>query len=228
MVPRPRAQWLQLWASMYQVKRVTGVVTSFVGTLCALRRLVATASALGVGQVSLQYSVRGERVRPRCDGRGAKRSTGHARRGFADVLKSPRLNPKKLPANPPAKARRALFALQRIRSLYAIERRIRDEPPDEHRRVRQTESVPVFDALRAWLDDTLAKVPPSTPLGKATSYLHNQWGALVRFCDDGPYAIDTDPIENAIRPFVVGRRNWLFADTVAGTHASARLYPIVA
>ena len=75
-----------------------------------------------------------------------------------DVLKSPGLNPKKLPANPPAKARRALFALQRIRSLYAIERRIRDEPPDEHRRVRQTESVPVFDALRAWLDDTLAKV----------------------------------------------------------------------
>ena len=145
----------------------------------------------------------------------------HARRGFTDVLKSLGVNPKKLPADPPAKARRALHALQRIRTIYVIERRIRDESPDERRRTRQAESVPVLDALRAWLDDTLAKVPSSSALGKAMSYLHNQWEALVRFCDDGRYGIDTNPIENAIRPFVVGRRNWLFPDTVAGANASA-------
>ena len=82
-----------------------------------------------------------------------------------------------------------------------IERRIRDESPEERHRVRQAESIPVLDALRAWLDDTLVKVPPSSPLGKAMRYLDNQWAALVRFCDDGRYGIDTNPVENAIRPF---------------------------
>ena len=133
----------------------------------------------------------------------------------------------KLPANPPAKARRALYALQQIRTLYAIERRLRDKPPDYRHLARQTESVAVLDKLRAWLDDTIDNVPPSTPLGKAMSYLHNQWKGLVRFCDDGRYGIDTNPIENAIRPFVVGRRNWLFADTVAGANPSARLYSLI-
>ena len=142
----------------------------------------------------------------------------HARRGFVDVLKSLGLNPKKLPANPPAKARRALYALQQIRTLYAIERRIRDKPSDYRHLARQTESVPVLNKLRAWLDDTIETIPPSTPLGKAMGYLHNQWEGLVRFCDDGRYGIDTNPIENAIRPFCVGRRNWLFADTVAGAN----------
>ena len=85
----------------------------------------------------------------------------------------------------------------------------------------------MLDALRAWLDDTIDKIPPSTVLGKAMAYLNNQWDALARFCDDGRYGIDTNPVENAIRPFVVGRKNWLFCDTVAGAHASARLYTLI-
>ena len=152
---------------------------------------------------------------------------GHGRRGFTDVLKSLGLNPKRLPSNPPAKARRALYALGRIRTLYAIERRIRDASPEQRHRVRQAESVPVLDALRAWLDDTLGKVPPSSALGKAMGYLDNQWPALVGYCDDARYGIDTNLIENAIRPFCLGRRSWLFADTVAGARASARLYSLV-
>ena len=143
------------------------------------------------------------------------------------MLKSLGLNPKKLPSNPSAKARRALHALQRIRTLYAIEQRIRDASPEQRRRVRQAESVPVLDALRAWLDDTLEKIPPSSPLGKAMSYLDHQWPALVRYCDDGRYGIDTNPAENSIRPFCLGRRSWLFTDSVAGTRASARLYSLV-
>ena len=114
--------------------------------------------------------------------------------------------------------------LHRIRTLYAIERRIRDTPPDQRHRTRQAESVPVLNALRAWLDDTLPKGLPSGPLGKAMRSLDNQWNALVRFCDDGRYGIDTNPVENAIRPFCLGRHNWLFADTVPGANASARLY----
>ncbi len=89
------------------------------------------------------------------------------------------------------------------------------------------ESVPVLNALRAWLDDTLPKGLPSGPLGKAMRYLDSQWNALVRFCDDGRYGIDTNPVENAIRPFCLGRRNWLFADTVPGANASARLYSLI-
>ena len=151
----------------------------------------------------------------------------HARRGFTDTLKSLGLNPNKLPPAPPAKARRALSVLHRIRTLYAIERRIRDTPPDQRHRTRQAESVPVLNALRAWPDDTLPKVLPSGPLGKAMRYLDNQWNALVRFCDDGRYGIDTNPVENAIRPFCLGRRNWLFADTVPGANASARLDSLI-
>ena len=71
-----------------------------------------------------------------------------------------------------------------------------------------------------------ARCAPDRPL-QSQNYLDNQWEALVRFCDHGRYGIDTNPIENAIRPFVVGRRNWLFADTVAGANASARLYLLI-
>ena len=85
----------------------------------------------------------------------------------------------------------------------------------------------MLNKLRAWLDDTRDKILPSGKLGKAMGYLHNQWEASVRFCDDGRYGIDTNPVENAIRPFCVGRRNWLFCDTVAGAHASARLYSLI-
>ena len=130
----------------------------------------------------------------------------HARRNFVDALKSLGLNPKKLPPNPPAKARRTLFALQKIRTLYAIERRIRDKPTEYRRLARHNESVPVLDTLRTWLDDTIDKIPPSTLLGKAMAYLNNHWATLVRFCDDGRYGIDTNPVENALRPFVVGAR----------------------
>ena len=106
--------------------------------------------------------------------------------------------------HPPAKARRALYALQQIRTLYAIERRIRDKPPDYRHLARQAESVPVLDKLRAWLDDTIDNVPPSTPLGKAMGYLRNQWEGLVRFCDDGRYGIDTNPVyaDNRFMPTV--------------------------
>ena len=65
---------------------------------------------------------------------------------------------------------------------------------------------------------------PGSLLGKALHYLTAQWPKLVRYVDDGRYPIDNNACENAIRPFVVGRRNWLFADTVAGANASANLY----
>jgi transposase len=151
----------------------------------------------------------------------------HARRRFVEVLKSLGLNPKKLPAKPPPKARRALKALTFIKTLYAIERRIADKPPDERLRVRQAESLPVLAQLRAWLDTTRPKILPSSKLGDALAYLDTHWAGLVRYCEDGQYTMDTNAVENAIRPFCVGRRRWLFCDTVAGAKSSANLYSLI-
>lgn len=151
----------------------------------------------------------------------------HARRYFVDALKALGLNPKKLPDKPPEKARRTLKGLGFIRHLYAIEQRIRGKPPEERQRIRLEESAPVLEELRKWLKHTRPLVPPKTPLGEALGYLDEHWDGLNRFLADGRLEIDNNLCENAIRPFVVGRRNWLFSDTPAGAHASARLYSLI-
>jgi transposase len=61
----------------------------------------------------------------------------------------------------------------------------------------------------------------------AWNYLHNEWGRLTRYLDDGRLEIDNNLAENAIRPFVVGRKNWLFSNSVAGVNASANLYSLI-
>ena len=151
----------------------------------------------------------------------------HARRYFTDGLKSLGINPKKVPPKPPPKAARLLRALRYFKTLYAIERRIRERPPDERHAVRQAESKPVLDQLHAWASETLARTPPKTSLGKALGYLLRQWPTLIRYLDDGRLEIDNNRVENAIRPFAVGRRNWLFSDSQAGAAASATLYSLI-
>ena len=89
------------------------------------------------------------------------------------------------------------------------------------------ECVPVLNNLRAWLDEMRPKVAPKTKLGEALTYLDNNWAGLIAYCDEGRYHIDNNTIESHIRPFCVGRRAWLFADTPAGAMASARLYSLV-
>ena len=85
----------------------------------------------------------------------------HARRYFIEALKALGLNPNKLPLKAPDKARRPLKALDFIRQLYAIEQRVREQTPTERLAVRQTESVPVLNALHAWLLATSPKVMPA-------------------------------------------------------------------
>jgi transposase len=151
----------------------------------------------------------------------------HARRYFVDGLKAQGINPNKLPAKPPDKARRLLTALGYFRGLYEIERRIRGRDPEERYAVRQAESRPKLERFHAWARALRPKVPPSTPLGKALAYLLEHWEGLTRFLDDGRLEIDNNRAENAIRPFTVGRRSWLFSATVEGAHASANLYSLV-
>ncbi len=95
------------------------------------------------------------------------------------------------------------------------------------RHLRAEKSSPVLARIEGMLLAHLHVVVPNSLLGKALHYLSAQWPKLTRYVENGAWPIDNNLCENAIRPFVVGRRNWLFADTVAGAHASANLYSLV-
>jgi transposase len=92
---------------------------------------------------------------------------------------------------------------------------------------RQAHSVPVLDRIEALLLANIHGVLPGSLLGQALHYLSSQWPKLVRYVTNGDYPIDNNACENSIRPFVIGRRNWLFSDTVAGANASANLYSLL-
>ncbi len=89
---------------------------------------------------------------------------------------------------------------------------------------RKHHAQPILDTLRDWLDQSLPQVPPKTAVGKALNYLRNEWDKLIVYIDDGRLIIDNNGAENAIRPFVIGRKNWLFSHSV---NASANLYSLI-
>ena len=125
------------------------------------------------------------------------------------------------------KRTRADYAIKMIAKLYAIEKSLISEIPENRYQQRQTRSGPVLDKLKDWLDQTSHQVPPKTALGQALYYLNHQWPRLMAYLDDGRYPIDNNPVENAIRPFAVGRKNWLFSTSVKGAKASANLYSLI-
>jgi len=149
----------------------------------------------------------------------------HARRRFDEALKAQRKSRKK--SNRSSKQSKALQGLSLIQKLYQVERQIAEKPPEERHRIRQERSKPILVKLRSWLDASLGTVPPQSLTGKALGYLDKQWPKLVRYIEDGRLRIDTNLVENAIRPFVLGRKAWLFADTVRGAQASANLYSVI-
>lgn len=114
-----------------------------------------------------------------------------------------------------------------IGELYAIEAKAKEFTPQQRGRLRRERSQPVLARIEALLLRQLYSVMPNSLLGKALHYLSAQWPKLIRFVGNGAWPIDNNLCENAIRPFVVGRRNWLFADTVAGANASANLYSLI-
>lgn len=121
----------------------------------------------------------------------------------------------------------ASAALRFIRELYAIEESIKDDPPDYRLKIRQEKSVPILEKFQNWLIQTSTDILPSSPTGKAIAYARGQWHKLCRFSQDGNVPIDNNFIEAHIRPFVIGRNNWMFADTPAGADASANIYTLV-
>lgn len=146
----------------------------------------------------------------------------HARRKFVEAVKA---------QHTVAGMERGLApeALLIIRKLYRLEKLARDAgmTPDERHRLRNEKARPIWDELRVWLDRNRNATPPLSLTGKAISYLADEWPKLIRYLEDGRIEISNVLCENALRPFVVGRKAWLFSDTPKGAIASARLYSLV-
>ena len=118
-------------------------------------------------------------------------------------------------------------AIERIGILYKIEEAIRGKPPEEIKERRQSESKVLVDTLYDWALENSIKVPPKSKLGMAFNYMLSEWKNLTTYLEDGRLAIDNNHAENAIRPFAIGRKNWIFCDTPEGAHASSILYSLV-
>jgi len=143
----------------------------------------------------------------------------HARRKFkeADIAQS-----KGKP-----KAGKATWAMSHIKKLYRIERLIKDKKPVEKQAYRAEHATPLLEEYKTWLDKSIQQVPPKSTLGKALAYSLNQWPKLIKYLEDGELNIDNNRAERAIKPFVIGRKNWMFSNTANGAHASSILYSIV-
>ena len=144
----------------------------------------------------------------------------HARRKFDEALKAQKKTGRG------GLARQGFDLIQR---LYRIEKIAREAgmSADARKKLRDDKARPVWNEMRQWLDRVRRHAPPSTKTGAALTYLDNQWTCLVRYLDDGRLEVDNNHCENAIRPFVMGRKAWLFSDTPAGAEASARLYSLI-
>ena len=92
---------------------------------------------------------------------------------------------------------------------------------------RKESVLPILEGFKEWLDTRALQVPPSTLLGKAVNYALNEWEKLLRYLDSPYLTPDTNLVENSIRPFVLGRKNWLFSGSPRGAHASATLYSMI-
>ncbi len=146
----------------------------------------------------------------------------HARRKFDEALRG---QGKKTKLG--KKASLARQGLRRINALYKIERSMASASREERTVLRAEKLAPKIEELREWTLASIDRVSPESLTGKAIGYLDKQWPKLVRVLEDEKIPLDTNAVERAIRPFVIGRRNWMFADTPGGATASARLYSLV-
>jgi transposase len=145
----------------------------------------------------------------------------HARRKFTDAAK---VLPKSQLNDP---SHMVNVALRQINKLFEIERTLGAVSPDERKAARLKRSKPVLDEFKCWLDSASSKVLPKSVLGDAVNYCRNQWPKLIVFLEDGRLELSNNRAERSIKPFVIGRNNWLFANTPRGAKTSAVIYSIV-
>jgi transposase len=143
----------------------------------------------------------------------------HARRKFTDALKAL--------AQPMQKKSIASEGLAFCDKIFQIERGIKDLPSKERYEQRLLQSRPVLETFKAWLDAKSASTLPKGKTGEGITYCLNQWEKLNNFLLDGRLEIDNNRSERSIKPFVIGRKNWLFANTPKGAASSTIIYSIV-
>jgi len=146
----------------------------------------------------------------------------HARRKFDEALQA--LPPS---AAHPDKPVAAQVGLEFCNRLFAIERKLAQATPEERYAARLERSQPVLEEFHTWLERQAACTLPKSVLGQAVQYCLNQWTKLTAFLKDGRLELDNNRSERAIKQLVIGRKNWLFANTPRGARTSAIIYSIV-
>lgn len=144
----------------------------------------------------------------------------HARRGFTDALKA-------LPEDSKTSKTTAQEGLDFCNELFRIERKLKDLSSEERYTERLEQSKPILEAFLSWLKIKKEQVLPKSSLGKAVSYCLKQWPKLEAFILDGRIEISNNRAERAIKPFVIGRKNFLFSKSPKGATASAITYSII-
>jgi transposase len=141
----------------------------------------------------------------------------HARRPFAELVKLAKTTGL------------AADAIKFYRKLYAVEKVARENnlSADARYKLRQEKSKPMLDAFNKWLNHHLTKTSEQGKIGKAIRYCLNHWADLTNYLKDGRIEIDNNFIENAIRPFALGRKNWLFMGSPKGAEAGAIFYSLI-
>ena len=155
-----------------------------------------------------KYSKRKEITRLAC--------WAHARREFERALDNDKI--------------RAEYALTLIQKLYAIERKAKQENLDTGliKELRLEESLPIINQLGKWIFEQIKNTLPKSQIGKAMQYAYARWDALSAYLYDGNLQIDNNPVENAIRPVAIGRKNYLFAGTHQAAQRAAMIYSFFA
>ena len=118
-------------------------------------------------------------------------------------------------------------AVRRIAELYAIEAKIRGMVPTERLALRRAMAGPLVESLKPWLEAQLPRIPQRGKLAEAIRYALARWTGLTRFLDDGRVELDTNPVERAIRPVALGRKNHLFAGSDRGAKRWATVISLV-
>lgn len=141
----------------------------------------------------------------------------HARRKFFEAEKASK------------KSKSALEGIKHIKKLYTIENELRgkDLSPEEFLEQRKSKAEPILQKFKQWLDKRAVNTLPESALGKAIHYALNQWDFLIRYLESPYLTPDNNASENAIRPFVLGRKNWLFSGNPKGADSSCAMYSLI-
>ena len=141
----------------------------------------------------------------------------HARRYFHDAFKLSK------------KSNTAKRGLSYIRKLYKVENELREKnlSPNEFVEHRKKQAIPILEEFHSWLQSKKDIIPPESKAGKAIVYTLNEWNKLIRYLDAHFLRPDNNAVEQAVRPFVIGRKNWLFSYTPRGAESSAIMYSLI-